>query len=168
LLPDARFLLAAAREFTRAAANLDRDARAWQPAASDAFTALVVMVPTMTEYFGQWKQSRFVLGDKATGRAFNVVSRLSDIRDILSGLQVTYAGVRPAIAGVDRAQASQTALELTDMKAFIADLLTRERAGERFTPEQAEVLGAQAQDRGTTIAGQVSQAAARLGIPIQQ
>ena len=44
------------------------------------------MVPTMSEYFGQWKVSRFVLGNRAKGNAFNVVSRLSDIGDILGGL----------------------------------------------------------------------------------
>ena len=44
------------------------------------------MVPTMTEYFGQWKMSRFIRGAKADGEAFNVVSRLSDINDILGGL----------------------------------------------------------------------------------
>ena len=94
--------------------KLDRAARAWKPTASDAFTAVVVMVPTMSEYFGQWKISRFVLGDRASGDAFNVVSRLSDIGDILGGLRVIYAGIRPAIANVDpsrppRRSASSTA-----------------------------------------------------------
>ena len=42
-------------------------AKAWKPTPSDAFTAVVVMVPTMNEYFGQWKVSRFVLGAKAKG-----------------------------------------------------------------------------------------------------
>ena len=37
-----------------------------------------------------------MLGTQAESEAFNVVSRLSDIRDILSGLQVVYDGVRPA------------------------------------------------------------------------
>ena len=44
------------------------------------------MVPTISEYFGQWKVSRFVKGEAANAEAFNVVSRLSDIRDILTGL----------------------------------------------------------------------------------
>ena len=89
--------------FALYAGKLDRSARAWSPSASDAFTAVVVMVPTMSEYFGQWKVSRFVLGSKAKGDAFNVVSRLSDIGDILGGLRVIYAGIRPAIAKVDAA-----------------------------------------------------------------
>ena len=92
-LPDARVLTAAAGAFKRYADELHTDAQAWEPTASDAFTALVVMVPTMSEYFGQWKESRFVRGDAAESEAFNVVSRLSDINDIISGLQVVYDGV---------------------------------------------------------------------------
>jgi hypothetical protein len=92
-LPDANAFKAAADAFLPYAGKLDRAAKIWQPTASDAFTAVVVMVPTMNEYFGQWKVSRFVVGDRATGDAFNVVSRLSDIHDILGGLRVIYSGI---------------------------------------------------------------------------
>ena len=98
-LPDALVLASAAEAFERYAAELDTEAQAWGPTASDAFTSLVVMVPTMSEYFGQWKESRFVQGDAAEGDSFNVVSRLSDINDIISGLEIVYDGVEPAIAG---------------------------------------------------------------------
>ena len=60
------------------------------------------MVPTMSEYFGQWKESRFVQGAAADSEAFNVVSRLSDINDIISGLEVVYDGVEPTIAEDDQ------------------------------------------------------------------
>ena len=93
VLPDAIALKGAADGFDRYARELDRASHAWKPTASDAFTSVVVMVPTMTEYFGQWKVSRFVRGAKADGDAFNVVSRLSDIEDILGGLEVIYAGI---------------------------------------------------------------------------
>jgi hypothetical protein len=168
VLPDAAVFKAAAAAFARYAGKLDRAARAWRPTASDAFTAIVVMVPTMTEYFGQWKVSRFVLGSRAQGDAFNVVSRLSDIGDILGGLRVIYAGVEPAIARVDRQQAAQTKRELDSLWRFVSDLRTRERAGKRFTPSQADSLGRTAQDRATAIAGQVTQAAARLKVKIAQ
>src|SRR5262245_13251466 len=82
-LPDSGLLVSSARAFDRYAQELDTSAKAWQPSDSDAFTALVVMVPTMSEYFGQWKESRFVLGNRSDSESFNVVSRLSDIRDIL-------------------------------------------------------------------------------------
>ncbi len=141
----------------------------WRPTASDAFTAVVVMVPTMSEYFGQWKVSRFVLGGKAKGDAFNVVSRLSDIKDILSGIQVIYRGIAPAISRVDSAQSAQTKRELDALWPPTSPVCTRqERAGRRFTPAQADVLGREAQERATAIAGQASQAAARLKVKIVQ
>jgi hypothetical protein len=168
VLPDADVLVAAAEAFDRYTNELGAAAEAWQPSESDAFTALVVMVPTMSEYFGQWKESRFVEGDQASGAAFNVVSRLSDINDILSGLEVVYAGVQPLAAEVDGAQADQTAAELAELRAFIADLYATEQAGDLFTAEEADTLGTEAQDRGTAIAGQVSQIAAELGITIEQ
>jgi hypothetical protein len=168
VLPDAPALAAAAEAFSRYSAELDREAEAWQPSPSDAFTSLVVMVPTMSEYFGQWKESRFVAGNAASSDAFNVVSRLSDIRDILDSLEVVYTGVAPAIAREDAAQSEQTKEELTQLGAFIDRLHAQEEGGKRFTPEQAEQLGADAQARGTAIAGQVSQAAASLGVEIEQ
>jgi hypothetical protein len=168
VLPDPGLLLVASETFADYAAELDTAGKAWKPTASDAFTAIVVMVPTMSEYFGQWKVSRFVAGDAASADAFNVVSRLSDIRDILGGLEVIYRGVRPAVARIDGETAAQTAQELADLRAFIGDLYQREQAGKRFRPDQADSLGNEAQQRATAVAGQVSQAAARLGVEIEQ
>jgi hypothetical protein len=168
VLPDARLLLAAAEAFDRYAGELAAAGESWQPSESDGFTALVVMVPTMSEYFGQWKESRFVLGSSSESESFNVVSRLSDINDILTGLEVIFAGVEERLAEVDPAQAEQTGRELADLRAFVEDLYEQESSGERFAPEQADVLGTEAQERATAIAGQVSQAAAELGVAIEQ
>lgn len=165
-LPDAAFLLAAARDFDTAARDLRAAAAAYQPRDADAFTALVVMVPTMSEYFGQWKASRFIAGNRATSDSFNVVSRLSDINDILGSLQVVYRDVRPLIAADSAARAAQTGRSLNRLAAFVKDLYRREASGRRFTAEQAELLGGEAQARATAIAGQISQSAARLGIRI--
>jgi hypothetical protein len=168
VLPDANALAAAADAFVLYGAKLDRSAKAWQPTASDAFTSVVVMVPTMSEYFGQWKVSRFVLGDSAKGDSFNVVSRLSDIGDILGGLRVIYAGIGPAIAKVDAQQHAQTKRELDSLWQYVAKLKAQEQSGKRFTPNQADTLGRAAQERATAIAGQVTQAAARLKVKIAQ
>jgi imelysin len=168
VLPEPNAFKAAVDAFVLYAGRLDRSARAWRPTPSDAFTSVVVMVPTMSEYFGQWKTSRFVLGDRASSEAFNVVSRLSDIGDILGGLRVIYAGIGPSIARVDPAQAAQTRRDLDALHAFVAKLRMQERAGRRFTPQQADILGRQAQERATAIAGQVTQAAARLKVKIAQ
>jgi hypothetical protein len=168
VLPDANALKAAADAFDLYAGKLDRSARVWKPSSSDAFTAVVVMVPTMSEYFGQWKTSRFVLGDRASSASFNVVSRLSDIGDILAGLRVIYTGIRPSIARVSPAQAAQTKRELDALHRYVSRLRAQERAGKRFTPQQADLLGREAQERATAIAGQVTQAAARLKVKIVQ
>ena len=88
------------------AGELQAAGEAWQPTKSDAFTALVVMVPTMSEYFEPWKQSRFVLAN-VDAADFVVVSRLSDIGDILGGLEVVYGNVSPSVKAIDEAQDQQ-------------------------------------------------------------
>lgn len=93
-------------------------------------------------------------------------SRLADIQDILSGLEIVYAQVRPRVESVDRAQAEQIAVGLRDLKAFVADIYTQEQNGKRFTPEEADTLGAEAQNRATAITGQISQVAGVLGVKI--
>ena len=168
LLPDAIAFEGTAEAFDLYARRLNTASKRWTPSASDTFTSVVVMVPTMNEYFGQWKVSRFVLGSRAQGDAFNVVSRLSDIHDILTGLQVIYRGIAPAISRVDRAQSTQTAQELNSLTAFVGKLQRQERSGRRFKPEQADILGRQAQERAAAIAGQVTQSAARLKVKIVQ
>jgi hypothetical protein len=124
------------------------------------------MTPTMSEYFAQWKSSRFIAGDGADEASFAAASRLQDIEDILSGLVLVYESVKPAVAQADAAQAAQTGRELVRLRAFAAGLREREAAGTSFDAEQADTLGAEAQARAEAIAGQVSQAAARLGIEL--
>jgi hypothetical protein len=166
-LPDADFLVAAARDFAANAAELDSAARAWEPTPQDAFTALVVMTPTMSEYFAAWKSSRFVAGAKAQESSFVAASRLQDIADILGGLVLIYDNVESAIAAEIPEQARQTGTELQQLGAFAAKLRDEEAAGRRFTAREADTLGSEAQDRAEAIAGQVSQAAGRLGITLE-
>jgi hypothetical protein len=166
-MPDANFYVAAARDFETQANELDAAARKWKPTPQDAFTALVVMTPTMSEYFEAWKNSRFVAGDKATEKAFVVASRLQDITDILSGLDLIYASVKPQIASVSSAQANQTGQSLQQLHDFAQKLRDEESGGRRFTADEAETLGSDAQGRAEAIAGQISQAAGKLRIPLE-
>ncbi len=166
-LPDAEFLLAATRDFADAAADLDASARRWKPTTKDALTALVVMTPTMSEYFEAWKSSRFVAGSRATEKAFVGASRLQDIADILGGLVVIYDNVQPEIKKADAQQAAQSATELRELHAFAEKLRDQEVRGRAFKPEEADALGSEAQDRAEAIAGQISQAAGRLGITLE-
>ncbi|MGZ8649725.1 MAG: imelysin family protein, partial [Solirubrobacteraceae bacterium] len=158
--------VAAAREFDKTAGELAKAAEAWQPTLQDALTALVVMTPTMSEYFEAWKSSRFVAGEKASEKAFVVASRLQDITDILSGLVLVYDNVQPSIAEADPAQARQTANDLKALRDFAARLRDQERDGKRFDAQDADTLGREAQTRAEAIAGQISQAAGRLDIEL--
>jgi Imelysin len=167
-LPDAHVLKGSADLLASMAGELQGAAQAWAPTESDAFTALVVMVPTMSEYFGSWKESRFVAGEASTQGDFVAISRLSDIQDILGGLEIVYAQVRPRAEGADPAQAAQIAENLGSLRAFVADVYAQERGGRRFTPEEADTLGAEAQNRATAITGQISQIAAALGVTIAE
>lgn len=167
-LPDANVFKAAADALDKYVTELTTAAQAWQPTEADAFSALVVMVPTMNEYFGSWRDSRFVAGEASTQRDFVAISRLADIQDILGGLEVVYAEVQPLVESVDTAQAEQIAADLHHLKTFVADIYSQESAGKRFSPEEADLLGAEAQNRATAITGQISQVAAQLNIDIEE
>jgi hypothetical protein len=167
-LPDANFYVAATRDFKKYADELNAEAADFEPTESDAMSALVIMVPTMSEYFEAWKNSRFVAGAKSKEQTFVAASRLQDIADILGGLVLTYDGVEPVVRKADAQQARQTGESLKALHDMAADLRDRERAGRRFTPEEADTLGGRAQDQAEAIAGQITQAAAKLNIKIEE
>jgi len=167
-LPDANIYKATLDEFDAQAQSLDADAQEFEPTPSDALTSIVVMTPTMSEYFEAWKNSRFIAGEGADELGFVATSRLSDIADILGGILVTYNGMEKTIAAENPQQAKQTKKELESLVDFAADLRDREAAGEKFTAKQADALGAQAQAQAEAIAGQVTQAAKQLEIELQE
>jgi hypothetical protein len=168
-LPDAPTFKATLDEFAKQAKSLDADAQEFEPTPSDAFTSIVVMTPTMSEYFEQWKNTAFVAGKgKESEQGFVATSRLSDIADILEGIAFTYDEIEPLVAGKSSAQAKQTQRELNQLLAFAADLRDREENGEQFTAAQADQLGSEAQARAEAIAGQVTQSAQQLGIELQE
>ncbi len=167
-LPDADIYKATTDEFLRQAESLEQDAQEFEPTHSDALTSIVVMTPTMSEYFEAWKNSRFIAGEDATEEGFVATSRLSDIADILGGILFTYDGIEAAIAAENPQQAKQTRKELQSLVDFAADLRDREANGEQFTAKQADALGAQAQAQAEAIAGQVTQAAKQLEVELQE
>jgi len=167
-LPDANVLKGAADSLADYSVKMDEAIAKWTPTQSDAFTALVVMVPTMSEYFNSWKNSRFIQGDASTQRDFVAISRLADIQNILGSLQVVHQNVSPVVQQADKAQDESIAKGLTDLKAFVADVYSQEKGGKRFSQEDADTLGKEAQDRADAIVGQVTQVAAKLGVKIEQ
>lgn len=166
-LPKAQHIRAAAKGFDEQAKQLAAASARWKPTTEDVFNAVVVMTPTMAEYFEAWKNSRFVAGDDADESSFVGTSRLADISGILSGLTVVYDGIEPEIAKEDPQQAEQTGRSLDDLLTYVDRIKAREDDGDRFTAEQADSLGTEAQRRAENIAGQVSQAAAALGIEVE-
>jgi predicted trehalose synthase len=122
----------------------------------------------MSEYFEAWKNSRFIAGERASENAFVAASRLEDIADILSGLVTVYGNVRPLVAEADAEQAGQIGTSLRRLHSYAAGLRDREAAGREYTAEEADLLGARAQEQAEAIAGQVTQAAAKLNIEIQE
>jgi hypothetical protein len=166
-LPNANVLLGSAQALHAATADLQQSINDWEPNLQDAFTALVVMIPTMSGYFEEWKLSPYVLGSDSDSRGFIANSRLLDVLGILGGLDVTYDRVSPLIESADPAMQAQIRGELDGLIAFVQDLYDRESAGTPYTPAQADQFGAELGTRSTALAGQISQAAALLNIPIQ-
>jgi hypothetical protein len=167
-LPEANVLLGSAQALDAATADLEQAIADWEPTLEDAFTALVVMIPTMSGYFEEWKLSPFVLGDESTQRGFVANSRLLDVLGILGGLQLTYEKVGPLVTTTSPAIDEQIERELNGMVDFVQDLADQEAGGTRFTPEQADQFGSELQSRATSLAGQITQAAALLDITIAE
>lgn len=167
-MPDANVLKGGVDELAAQSAKLTDSAAAWQPTEADAFIALVVMVPTMSEYFDSWKNSRFIAGDTSNQRDFVAISRLADIQNILGSLQIVHQNVSPLIQRADPTEDAQIGKGLTDLKSFVADVYQKEQSGQRFNAEDADLLGKEAQDRATAITGQLTQVAAKLNIKIEQ
>lgn len=167
-LPDANVLLALCEVLVEAVTQLTAAVDAWEPTLSDAFTALVVMLPTADGYFGDWAESPFVLGDASTQTGFVANSRLLDVLGIYGGLQLTYEKVAPAVAAESPDLATQIQTEMNELVGFVQNLYDNEQAGTRYTPEEADQFGSEVQARAESLAGQITQAAALLNVELQQ
>lgn len=167
-LPEANIFLGASQGLDNATQEMITAVSAWEPSLSDAFTALVVMIPTMNEYFEQWKLSAYVAGEAAEETAFIGASRLFDINGILNGLDVTYDNVGVLVEEADPALHAQIVDGFADLRGYVGDLYGQEQNGTRFTGEQADLFGTEAQSKATALSGQVAQAAALLNITIQE
>jgi hypothetical protein len=169
VMPEANVFTAAATGLDSATAEMIAAIEAWQPTLEDIFTALTTMIPTMNEYFEQWKLSTFVAGEEGAEEvAFVGLSRLFDINGILSGLNVAYGLTSPVVQAQDGALDGQITAGFTDLVAYVSDLYEQESSGARFSAEEADLFGTEAQNRATALAGQVAQAAALLGITLAE
>ncbi|MBZ0294036.1 MAG: EfeM/EfeO family lipoprotein [Anaerolineae bacterium] len=167
ILPDANFLLGVAQRLNEESGNLVTTIEAWEPSLEDAFNSLVVMIPTMNEYFGQWKESAFVIGDEAEEDAFVATSRLFDIVSILNGLRVTYDNVSPLVADADTELDAQIDEGFDSLQTFVQGVFDDEQAGVAFDPEEVDLLGTEAQDRAESLAALAAQAADALNVTLE-
>ena len=149
-------------------ASSTASARAWKPTASDAFTSVVVMVPTMSEYFGQWKVSRFVLGREARRATRSTSSPGSPTSATSSAACASSTPASPRDRARStrsrRAQTKRSSTRSWRSSATLAGAGARRASASR--PQQADVLGRRRRSAATAIAGQVTQAAARLKVKI--
>lgn len=167
-LPDANVLKAAAAQLDQQTGLLIAAAQKWTPTQADVLSALVGNVPTVGPvFFDGWKTSRFVLGGGAKRSDFVVISRLSDLVGNINSWQAMYAGLSPALKAKDAALDAQIAADLAGLKGFVQKLERQEKA-RRFTPEQADTLQAEGQNRATAITGKLTQAAALMGVKVSE
>ncbi len=168
VMPNANLLKGYADAMSEQSAALLATAETWEPTPTDVFTALVMNVPTMSDFFNSWKTSRFVMGDEATHEDFAVISRLSDIVDNVGSWQVMWDGLSPVVTVTDASRSAQVESGLGDLHSYVADLFAQEKGGKRVTPEDADIFSSEAQDRATAIVGQIAQVAAEINVELPQ
>lgn len=165
VLFDANLALGAAEGLVHWSKELEAAMTAWQPNRDDAFTAVVTMTPTVGDYFGEWKESRFLGGE---GESFVAQSRLVDVLGIMGGCQRMYVqAIAPVVAPADAALDAAISHDYEELLALVGETRAREEAGDSFTAEEADALGSEAQDIAERIVAQVLQAAARHGVEIR-
>ncbi len=166
VLPEANIFLGAALGLDMATSELLIALEEWEPTLEDAFTAMVIMVPTMNEYFGQWKESAFIAGDESESESFIALSRLVDISGILTGLDVTYDQVGVVVAEHDADLHAQIDIGFNILLTFVDDLYTQEVDGVVFTSEEVDFFGAEAQRQAEKLSALLAQAADELELEI--
>lgn len=167
VLPEANIFLGGAIALDDATGKMIEAIEVWEPTLEDAFTALVVMLPTMSEYFDQWKDSVFVSGEASAQPYFVAVSRLSDIIGIINGLNITYNVVAPLVENANPDLHAQIAAGFEDLVPYLDDLYTQEQDGTVFTAEEADFYGTEAQTKAEAMAALCAQAAVELGLELE-
>lgn len=164
-LPRAEVIAAAGADVRKKIGELLAASRAWEPTTKDCLTAIATMTPTFPGYFDDWKESRYAGSDKEGSGKFTAVSRVSDMRGIMSSVSVLYDGVRSQVAAKDPALARAIEGRFKDILAFIDRLAAREKRG-KITAGEIEGLTVQAKEKADSLVPQIEQAAALLGIKL--
>ncbi len=159
-MPRPEVLVAAANDTEKKIGNLLKDAEGWNASVQDCFGAMIVMTPTLSDYFEDWKESRYA-SDKS-GR-FQAVSRVSDMKGIMSSCAVMYDAVKGSVAQKDKALAKATDSGFKNILTFLDLLAKREKEGE-IKGAEIDELASQAKEKTDKLVPQIEQSAAVAGI----
>ncbi|BCD61155.1 MULTISPECIES: imelysin family protein [unclassified Nitratiruptor] len=160
-LPNAKWLKCVADNFEKYTKELKDKVKNLKMNLTDVFTAELTMIPTMGDYFEDWKNSR-ILGKS---EAFVALSRIFDIKGISGGLKVAYeAAIHPKLKKVDPKLDSQIRLAFYDLVSFVDDIYMKEQSGHIFKPEDADAYASQAQDMADRLSALMAKAAKKLHI----
>ena len=162
-LPFPGILLAASKDVNKKIGELVADAKAWNASTSDCFGAMVVMTPTLSDYFEDWKESRY---SKDKSGRFQAVSRVSDMRGIMGSCQVMYEAVEKGVAAKDKALAKSVSSGFKEIMAFLDKIEAREKQGE-IKGAEIDELATQAKEKTDKLVPQIEQSAAVSGVKIQ-
>jgi hypothetical protein len=163
-LPKADVLKAAAKDVRKKITELVTKSKEWQPTIEDCFGAITAMTPTLSGYFDDWRESRY---EPESSGKFSAVSRVSDMRGIMSSVSVLYDAVHQPVAEQDAALGKSIQQGFKDILAFIDRVEDRERkAAGKLTAAEIEELSAQAKEKADKIVPQVEQAAALLKVDV--
>ncbi len=162
-LPNPVLISALAAYSTEAYGRLKVDAVAWQPTDKDCCHVVANMTPTLADYFDDWKETKKY--GMAQGGRFVAVSRLSDMRGIMSSTQLAWLAVADKVHAKDAALADKITLGYQQILQFIDTIDAREQK-KPLKVETIDALGTQAKEKADKVTVQGAQAAALLGIDV--
>jgi hypothetical protein len=162
-LPRPEVLVAAAKDASKRLGELLADAQAWNASVGDCFGAMVVMTPTLSDYFEDWKESRY--SKQKSGR-FQAVSRVSDMRGIMGSCQVMFEAVERQVAEKDKSLAKSVDAGFKGIMSFLDKIEKREREGQIKAAEIDE-LATQAKEKTDKLVPQIEQSAAVVGVRVE-
>jgi hypothetical protein len=154
-LPKVEIVLAAGDDVDRQIDSLLYDAKAWTPSAEDCLGAMVKMTPTLSDYFEDWKESRY--SDKQSGR-FYAVSRVSDMRGIMASCSVMYQAVHADLEKKDPALAKSIKTGFDQILAFLDKVDAREKVARKVSLAEIDELASQAKSKTDKLVPQIEQA----------
>lgn len=161
-LPKVEVLLAVSADAKKHIDSLLADSKSWEPSSDDCIGAMIVMTPTLSDYFEDWKESRYA--EEKSGRFF-AVSRVSDMRGIMGSCEIMYQAVDPQVAGKDPALAKSIRVGFDQIMAFLERIGNRETSdAETITLAEIDEMASQARTHTDKLVPQIEQAQALIEI----